>query len=159
MATITKDYAKRQRQPGGAPYGNMSALHFSMKTNASGVLVDSDGAAAVAIGDKIRVGVLPAGMLLLDYILTISDAFTTDSTFKVGFEYVDGEDSTSVPQDDDFFCAATTAATAAVLKKTNTVAPVTLPKDAWLLVTNAGAAQAAVGVADIVVLGVLTGTP
>ena len=78
----------------------------------------------------------------------------------IGFEYVDGTDSTAVPQDDDYFCAATTAASTAVLKKTNAaVQPLTLPKDAYLIITNAGAAQAAAGRLDILLLGIAKGTP
>lgn len=161
MANITRKNIKNLRQPGGVPYGNMTGLSFSFETNSSGYFVDSDvPATAVAVDDVVRVGVIPAGFQIWDYLLNISDAFTASSTFKIGFAYVDGVDSTAVPQDDDYFCAATTAATTAVLKKTNTaVRPVTLPKDAYLIITNAGAAQAAAGVADILVVGVDKGRP
>lgn len=160
MATVTKKNVKKLRQIGGVPYGNVSALTFNFETNSSGVWVDSDQATALADGDVCRVGVIPAGFQVWEYWLNISDAFTASSTFKVGFAYVDGEDSTAVPQDDDYFCAATTAASQAVLKKTNVaVRPLTLPKDAYLIITNAGAAQAAAGQADIAILGIAKGTP
>lgn len=160
MATVTKKGLKSVRQIGGVPYGNMTALNYALETNSSGVWVDSNQATAIAISDKLILGIIPAGMQILDYIARISDAFTTSSTMKIGFEYVDGVDSTDVPQDDDYFCAATTMATAAILRPTNTaVRPVTLPKDAYLTLVNNGAAQAAVGVLDIAVIGVLTGQP
>lgn len=161
MATITKKNAKNLLQIGGVPFGNLTGLHYTFETNSSGYYVDSDvPATAVAIGDKIRIGVIPAGFQIWEYWANISDAFTASSTFKIGFEYVDGTDSTAVPQDDDYFCAATTAASTAVLKKTNdAVRPLTLPKDAFLIITNAGAAQAAAGQLDILVIGVAKGTP
>jgi len=155
MATVTKKNAVVVRPLGGPPYGNLTALKFNFATNASGVWADSDQATAVAIGDVLRLGVLPAGMTLLDYINKISTAFTASSTAKIGFAYCDGVDVTAVPQDDDYFCAATTLATAAVLRQTNTaVAPVTLPKDAYLIATIAGAQLAAAGNLDITVLGI-----
>lgn len=161
MATITKKNIKNMVQPGGVPWGNLTGLGYVFETNASGYFVDSNvPATAVAVDDKIRVGIIPAGFQLWEYWANINDAFTASSTFKIGFEYVDGTDSTAVPQDDDYFCAATTAASTAVLKKTNAaVQPITLPKDAYLIITNAGAAQAAAGRLDILLLGIAKGTP
>ena len=84
--------------------------------------------------------------------MIISDAFTGSSTYKLGFAYCDGVDSTAVPQDDDYFVAASTAlSSTAVQRKSTTTAPVTLPKDAYLILTNAGAAQAAAGIADFLI--------
>lgn len=160
MATITKKNVKNLQQFGGTPYGNITGLPFHFETNASGYFTDSNvPATAVAVDDVIRIGVIPAGFNIWDMIATISDAFTASSTFKIGFAYVDGVDSTAVPQDDDFFCAATSAASTAIIKKTNAAAPVTLPKDAYLIITNAGAAQAAAGILDVLVLGIAKGNP
>jgi hypothetical protein len=155
MATVTKKNAQVTRLLGGPPYGNLTALLFNFATNASGIWVDSNQATAVIIGDVLRLGILPKGLKLLDYLNRISTAFTASSTGKVGFQYVDGVDSGAVPQDDDYFCAATTLATAAVLRQTNTaVAPVTLPKDAYLIMTIAGANLAAAGNLDITIFGI-----
>lgn len=161
MTTINTKNVKNLPDPGfgGVPYGNLSSLPYQMITNSSGVIANSDKATAVADGDVIRLGILPAGMRLIDYVLIVSDAFTGSSTGKIGFQYVDGVDSTSVPQDDDFFCAATSLASTTILRKTAVTAPVTLPKDAYLILTNAGAAQAAAGQLDICVIGVLNGAP
>ncbi len=157
MATITKKTAF-DRSMNGAPYGDMVALPYRMQTNASGVLTSGDATAAVGDGDVVRLGKIPAGTKLLDHVATISDAFTASSTYKMGFAYVDGVDSTSVPQDDDYFTAASTALSSlAVQRKATTTAPVTLPKDAYLIVTNAGAAQAAAGIMDVVIFGQAVG--
>ena len=160
MATVTKKKVLNQSTFGGTPYGNLSVLSYNLTTNASGVYVDSDQATAVALGDKVRLGVLPAGMKLIDALFIVSDAFTALVTADIGFEYVDGVDSTAVPQDADYFGTAITLHTLGRYPADNTaVAPVVLPKDAYLIVTTAGAACAAVGVADILIKGVQTGAP
>ena len=156
MATITKSRAKL-RQFGATPYGNLSSLPFRVTTNASGAVSDSDSTSAVASGDKIDLGPLPAGMTLYDAVATISTAWTASVTGKLGFEYEDGVDDTSVPQDDDYFFAATSLATAAIVRKTNTTAPVVLPKAARLILTTGGATNAKASQIDIFVVGELTG--
>lgn len=157
MATITKKTAY-DRSMNGAPYGDMVALPYRMETNASGVLVGGDATAAIADGDVVRLGKIPAGTNVRDHIAVISDAFTASSTYKMGFQYVDGVDVTAVPQDDDYFTAASTAlSSVAVQRKTTTTAPLTLPKDAYLIVTNAGAAQAAAGIMDVTIFGRVIG--
>jgi len=158
MATVTRKNIKNAPTIGGTPAGNVAALNFSLETDVAGVWVGSDHATAIAIADKLRLGIIPAGMLITDYTARISDTFTAATTMKIGFEYVDGVDVTGIPQDDDYFCAATTMATAAILKPTNTaVRPLCLPKDAFLVLVNAGAAHASVGVLDITITGVLVG--
>ncbi len=158
MATVTKKNIDNLRQIGGVPYGNLTALVFSFETNASGVWVDSDQASAVGIADVCRLGILPAGFQILDCKVVISDAFTANSTFDFGFAYVDGVDSTAVPQDADYFFNDLDEAVG-LTYKTNTTAPVTLPKDAYLTLLNNTAAQAAAGQLHVIVTGVLTGTP
>lgn len=157
MATYTKteSYARRLT---GAPYGDVIALSdFNLTTNSSGVAQSSDATAALATSDIVRLGILPAGLRLLDVIATINDAFTASSTFDLGFEYVDGVDSTDVPQDADYFVDGASLASLAVLRKATTTRPVTLPKDAYLILTNLGANQSAAGVMDIVVVGQAVG--
>ena len=160
MATVSKKKVLNQATFGGVPYGNATALTFQFATNASGVFVDSDLATAVASGDKVRLGVLPAGMKLIDALFIVSDAFTALVTADIGFEYVDGVDSTAVPQDADYFGTAIALHTQGRYPADNAaVSVVTLPKDAYLILTTGGANCAAVGVADIVIKGVLTGAP
>ena len=158
MATVTKKNIDNLRQIGGTPWGNQTCLEFTFETNASGVWVDSDKATAVAIDDVCKVGRLPAGFRLLDAKIIISDAFTANSTFDLGFAYVDGVDVTAVPQDADYFFNDLDEAVGLTFK-TNTTAPVTLPKDAYLTLLNNTAAQAAAGAMNILVYGVMTGCP
>lgn len=158
MATITKKRLA-DGQIGGVPYGNVSALRFNLTTNATGAALDSNSAAAIGNGDKVIIGVLPAGFNLQDSTFVVSDAFTALVTANVGFEYVDGVDSAAVPQDADYFGAAVTLHTAGRYRQATTVRPVTLPKDAYLTIVTAGAANAAVGVLDVIVQGELLGAP
>ena len=159
MATIPKKKVLNQKQFGGTPYGNKATLEFNLATNAIGAFADSDVATAVQSGDKIRLGVLPAGFRLEDSEVIVSDAFSASVTANLGFEYVDGVDSTAVPQSATYFGSALALSSAARLRNATTNAPVTLPKDAYLILTTGGAANAVVGVADIFIEGVLTGAP
>lgn len=160
MATVTKKYLSQEQQFGGAPYGNSTTLQFNLTTTSAGAVSNGDSTSAVGIGDVVRIGVLPAGAKLIDSLAIVSDAFTAVATCKIGFAYVDGVDSTAVPQDDDYFYAALAYNAVGRTRAANTgVVPVTLPKDAYLIVTNAGAALDAVGVLNVVVEAVLTGAP
>jgi hypothetical protein len=154
MATITRKKALTEGGFGGiTPYGNQLVLPFAIAL-AAGVFTNSDQATAVGIGDKIRLGVLPAGMKLTDALAIVSAGFTATSTAKIGFEYVDGVDSAAVPQDDDYFFAALAYNAAGRTRASNTaVRPVVLPKDAYLIVTNLVAAQAGAGVMDLLIEG------
>lgn len=155
MTTVTKKRLT-QAQQFSAPYGNKFAKVFRYETNASGVCVDSDKATAVAANDVVRIGILPAGLELHNGQAIVSDAFTATTTADIGFAYVDGVDDTSVPQDADYFHAGLDTATVA---RTNAkaIAPVRLPKDAYLILTRKVAADAAVGVLDVIVDGILNG--
>ena len=159
MATITKKKVLNQATFGGVPYGNRTSLSFSLITNASGAFVDSDVATGIAIGDVVRIGVLPAGFRLDDSQVIVSDAFTAAMTGSLGFQYVDGVDSTVVPQSSNYFGAGLVLSAAARLRNATVNAPVTLPKDAYLILTTAGAASASVGVAEVFIEGTLTGAP
>lgn len=160
MPTITKTGISSEQQIGGVPYGNRTSLLFTFATNAVGAVVGSDLATGIAVADKVRFGRLPAGMRIDDALMIVSTVFTTGVTAKVGFEYVDGIDSTRVPQKDDYFGAAVTLAVAGRYLANNlTVVPVVLAKDAFLIVTTAGAANAKVARLDVLVHSVLTGSP
>ena len=159
MATVTKDNAHNLPDPnfGGVPYGNLAAWHYNLTTNASGVLVASDQATAVASGDVVVLGKIPAGTTLIDMYAVISNAFTTSTDFSIGFKYCDGTDVSAVPQDDDYFAAAADGGTAAVLRKTTTTKPLTIPKDAYIILTVATATLDEAGVIDIFIIGQIGG--
>lgn len=156
MATI-KRTASRYGQFGGvSPYGNLTALVFSLATNATGKVADSDATAALAIGDVIDLGELPEGMRLDDAQVLIKTPMTASVTGKLGFKYSDGVDVSEVPQDDDYFLASTSLATAG-RKRADGSTLVTLPKPARLILTIAGAANAQISDIKFIVTGELTG--
>lgn len=149
MATITKKPNPRI-QVGATPWGNAHGLQYTLATASTGAAIGADSNAAIASGDKVRLGIIPAGSTLLDSAITVSTGFTALVTGDIGFEYVDGVDSAAVPQDDDYFANDVALNTAGVYRKSTTTAPVTLPKDAWLILTTAGAANAKAARADVV---------
>lgn len=160
MATSTKKALKSVSQFGGTPYGNKSVLAFNVTTNASGVWTDGTLATAAGTSDELIIGILPAGIKLMDSLAIVSDAFASTQTAKIGFRYVDGVDSAAVPQDADYFYAALALSAAGRTRANNTaVAPVTLPKDAYLVIDLDGAAMSTSGVLDLLVEGVIAGAP
>jgi len=157
MATITQKFNPRLNV-GATPWGNAHGLKYTLETGATGAALNADSTAAIAIADKVRIGVIPAGTTLLDSLAILSVAMTAAVTGKIGFEYVDGVDVAAVPQDDDYFLAAgQSLATAARLRNVTTNASVTLPKDAWLILTTAGAASAKASKLDFIVFGASEG--
>ena len=158
MVTVKKDYIDTKRQY-SAPAGNAYRGDFNMNL-LSGILVESDLATAIGIDDIVKLGILPAGLRIQDALICIYDVFTASSTFTIGFAYVDGVDSTAVPEDADYFTAALAADSASRTAADNTaVAPVTLPKDAYLILTNGIAAQDTDSDVAIFFEGILTGHP
>lgn len=152
MATITKKSLGAKYLPTTAPYGTSTTLHYSLATNSSGAVVGGDSTSAVASGDVVRVGLLPAGMRLDDAKTLVSTGWTATVTGKVGFAYADGVDSTDVPQDDDYFGSALAIATAGRYAANNTaVRPVVLPKDAYLILTTGTAANAKASQTDFLI--------
>lgn len=154
MATITKNRYQDSQNFGQTPYGNLTTLEYVVTTNATGAVVGSDSTAAVASGDVVRLGILPAGFRLHDSLTIVNDAFTAAVTGALGFAYVDGVDSTVVPQDADYFNAAAAINAVGRYAASNTaVVPVTLPKDAWLTLTTGGANHTTAANAVVLVTG------
>lgn len=155
MATIT-----RKRNPlmfgGASPFGNLSALAFSLATTAAGAVIDSNSTTAVASGDVIELGLLPSGMRLDDAQVIITTAMSATVTGSLGFKYADGVDSTEVPQDAAYFINVGALSSAARLRANGTKL-ITLPKDAILTLTTGGAANAKASDIKVVVSGELTG--
>lgn len=158
MATITKTQKDPRVSLGSTPWGNLTALRYLLKTSATGAVLGSDSSAPVAANDVIRVGPLPAGFRLVDSLVIVSDA-AAGLNGKIGFAYQDGKDDAKVPQDDDYFGAALNLATAARLRNATTNAPVTLPKDAYLILTTAAANNAKASRIDVVLTVASEGQP
>ena len=157
MANISKRYIRSEQSYAGSS-GNAWKKIFRFATLATGAAIDCDMASPVAQGDVVRFGVLPAGLEIHDALAIVSDAFSALTTARVGFAYVDGLDSTEVPQDDDYFHAALATHTAGRTRADHAgVAPLVLPREAYLILTVAGADHAAPGVLDVIVEGILRG--
>lgn len=156
MATITQKQ-NTSNNLGAAPDGNLAALHYVLATNAAGAAINSNSTAAIAVGDVVRLGVLPAGFKLVDSQVVVQTGLTAAVTGKLGFAYADGVDVPAVPQDDDYFGAGLALSAAARLRNATTNSAVTLPKDAYLTLTTAGAANAKAGRVEVTVLAVIEG--
>lgn len=157
MPTITNK-ANTRVNVGATPWGNAHGLLYTLQTAANGGAIGADSAAPIASGDKVRLGVIPAGSTLLDSVATVSTAMTAAVVGDLGFEYVDGVNDTKVPQDPDYFAAAAVLNATGVLRKATPTAPVTLPKDAWLVLTTGGAANAKASRVDVALLVASEGT-
>lgn len=140
MATITNKQAVRNTI-GQTPWGNVAALRYTLKTTATGAVDGGSSTAAVASGDVVQIGIIPAGLRLIDSQVVIKTAMTASVTGDLGFAYVDGT-STDVPADAQYFGATLALSTAARLRNATTKMSVVLPKDAHLTLTTGGAANA-----------------
>ena len=155
--TFTRKKLASQKQFGGTPYGNLAALSFNVTTNSSGVWTDGDGTAAPTAADELIVGVLPAGMLVQDALMVVSDAFTASTTAKVGLRAVDG---VTTQDDADYFTASLALnAVGRYLADNTAVAPITLARDMYIVMDWDAATNAVAGVVDIIVYGVIGGAP
>ena len=160
MATVTQKRIKQIQAGITAPMGNCYKYPFHFETNSSGVIVNSDQTTAVVSGDVVRLGILPAGLLLLDAQFIISDASTASVTADFGFLYCDGVDAAAPSaQDQDYFKAALAMDGTGITRKVNVVAPLLLAKDAYLVMTVGGANHASASVVDVIVEGIWKGSP
>ena len=140
-----------------APYGNTTTLGYALKTNTTGVVVGGDSATAPKAADVIDLGGLPEGWCLTDAQVFVTAGMTATVTGKLGFAYADGEDDTLVPQDDGYFLAAGADLATAGRLRADGSKIVVLPKDARLILTLDGAANAKASDITITVSGEMTG--
>ncbi|WP_103018115.1 hypothetical protein [Alicycliphilus denitrificans] len=153
MATIKKKFIGDKQFGGFTPYGNLTTLRATLQTNAAGAVINSDSAAAIGIGDVVILEKLPQGFLLEDAQVIVSTGMTASSTGDLGFIYCDGVDDPAAPQDAAYFGAALNGAAAARLRTASAKAPVQLAKEAYLVWTHAGAANAKAARLDFIVHG------
>lgn len=153
MATIKKKFIGHKQFGGFTPYGNLTTIRATLQTNATGAALNSDSAAAIAVADVVVLEKLPEGFLLEDAQVIVSTAMTASATGSLGFIYADGVDSTDVPQDAAYFGTGLNAATAGRIRTAGTKAPVRLAKEAYLVWTQAGAANAKASRIDVIVHG------
>lgn len=153
MATIKKKFIGDKQFGGFTPYGNVTTIRATLQTNATGAAINSDSAAAIAVGDVVVLEKLPEGFLLEDAQVIVSTGMTATATGSLGFIYADGVDSTDVPQDAAYFGAGLNAATAARIRTAGTKAPVRLAKEAYLVWTQGVIANAKASRIDVIVHG------
>ena len=153
MATIKKKFIGDKQFGGFTPYGNVTTIRATLQTNATGAAINSDSAAAIAVGDVVVLEKLPEGFLLEDAQVIVSTGMTATATGSLGFIYADGVDSTDVPQDAAYFGAGLNAATAARIRTASTKAPVRLAKEACLVWTQGVIANAKASRIDVIVHG------
>jgi hypothetical protein len=148
----------RRLQFGGpSPYGNATAFRFPLRADSSGAPLLSDSAAALAVGDKVYLGGLPEGFVIHDAQLVVSTAFTASNTADVGFEYADGVDDASYPQNLAGFFSGQSTATTTRARSSVVLEPKPLPKEAKVVFTQKGAALAKAAAAYLLVIGELIG--
>lgn len=128
---------------------NLKALHMSAYGNAWAD--DYSITATLAQGDKAYIGVLPAGLTVYSVRLQ-HHAAGADTTIKLGFEPMEGDDPTA---DDDYWLPAATAVATAG-EKASTAAPITFQKPVKLVAT-AGGANFAAGTLRVIVTGKCVG--
>ena len=105
--------------------------------------------AAAQVTDKVRLNKLFAGTKVVDLKMVFAD-LGTNTTLKIGFEYVNGEPGGN----DAAFLGATDVATAAGSAR-SAAAPITLAYDAFIIATVGGGA--ATGRLDVVTMFEFTG--
>ena len=153
MATIKKKFIGDKQFGGFTPYGNVTTIRATLQTNATGAAIHSDSTAAIAVADVVVLEKLPEGFLLEDAQVIVSTPMTASATGSLGFIYADGVDSTDAPQDAAYFGTGINAATAGRVRTAGTKAPVRLAKEAYLVWTQAGAANAKASRLDVIVHG------
>jgi hypothetical protein len=157
MATNKSRNPDPRNALGSTPWGQTSTLRFVLQTSATGALVNGTLATPIASGDKLVLGTIPAGFRVVDSQIIVRTPLTAAVVGDVGFEYADGVDVPAVPQDADYFGAALVLNAAGRLRNGTTNPTVCLPKDASLIVTTGGAANAKAGKVEILLTVVAEG--
>lgn len=158
MSTITlKTQSSRQFGQGCPQYGNAAVLLYGLSTNATGGANDATSSAALAVGDVVELGILPAGLRLDDAKIIVNTGLTTGVTGSLGFLYEDGVDDAKAPQDAEYFGTGIVLSAAARLSAAGTSKLKTLQKPAKLVLTITGADNAKAGELTVLVSGEFVG--
>lgn len=153
MATIKKKSIGEQQFGGAIPFGNVTVYRSTLETGATGGALNADSATALAVNDVVVLDKLPQGMMLSDAQIIVSTAMTASVTGSLGFKYVDGVDSTEVPQDAAYFGSSLALNATGRLRCSTSKVPVELAKEAYLTLTITGAANAKASRLDVIVQG------
>lgn len=155
MTQITINQKKGQF--GNNPYGNMTALIFSVQVDSNGFIVNSNHRELPKNDDIIHVGELPEGFVPFGYRTLVEKEFKAGA-FDLGFSYTDGVDDDRYPQKSTGLLTLPTLTT----KDATTageMTPKALPKSAYLdlKVTTPTAKSDKAGHLTIIVFGTLVG--
>jgi hypothetical protein len=157
MPTITKRRYQDTQNFGNSPWGNVMALEYTLATASNGSVIGGDSASAVASGDVVRLGLLPAGFRVHDVLVIVDDAFTASVIADVGFAYEDGVDDATAPQGASAYANDLAVNTVGRYRSNVASKLATLQKPAWLTVTTAGAAHNTAASATVIVYGEFVG--
>lgn len=103
MSEIIATGATFGKPLGGVPFGNLSVHTFTV-TFLEGVLTLSDDTTAIVADDKIILGKIPEGSIVLGAAINMPTVLGDAScVLDVGFEYVDGVDVTAYAEAADAF--------------------------------------------------------
>lgn len=144
-------------QFGNNPYGNMTALKYTLQVDTKGLIVGTNHNEIVKADDIIHLGEIPQGFVLFEIRAVVESAFNAGE-FEVGFSYTDGKDDERYPQKDTGIFSLPTLTT----KDEHTngdLLPKAFPKDAYLdlKVTTPPTKGEKAGVLTIYLIGTLNG--
>lgn len=153
MATV--NLRPRGGQFGGVePCGNVTVLRYELETNSSGVPKNTDHASALVVDDVVRQQYpMPAGFMIHDLQVIVSDHFGASVTADVGFAYADGVNDATHPQSATHFGTGLALSATGRIRTASAAALFALPKDAYLTITIKGANIAQAGKLQVAVIG------
>ena len=160
MATVTLNQKQPKNLRSVSPYGNLALLRYVLRTDAAGAALGAANAPQrpLAVGDVVKLGPLPSGARIVDSQVIVVTGMTAAVTASLGFDYLDGDDTTEeVKKDPAYLGAGLVLSAAARLRNTVAKAPVKLEKAGVLTLTLAGAANAKVSEVEILLTVAIEG--
>lgn len=156
MAQISVQQQKGQF--GNNPYGNMTALIFTLQVDNKGWVVGSNHNQALEAGDVIHIGTLPMGFMPMGYRMYVDKPFNGGGV-DFTLSYADGVDDDSYPLSERSAFHSTQQLSVNGDEGSGALTCRILPKDVHLnaVATNPIPKGEKAGHLTVVVFGVLTG--
>lgn len=155
MAQITINQKKGQF--GNNPYGNVTALIYTLQADNKGLIVNSGYDKTLQANDIVRVGCIPEGFIPFGYRCFVDSEFNAGA-FDVGFGYSDGVDDKDYPAKETGYMTLPTLTTKNSESSGNLLAK-QFSKDAYLAfkTTTPPTKGDKAGVLTVVLIGTLVG--
>lgn len=155
MAQITIN--QKRGQFGNNPYGNVTALIYTLQVDNKGLVVNSGYDKTLQTNDIVRVGCIPEGFIPFGYRCFVDAKFNAGA-FDVGFAYHDGIDDEDYPAIDTGYMTLPTLTTKNAQSSGNLPAK-QFSKEAYLAfnTTEPPAKGDDAGVLTVVLIGTLVG--